>query len=229
MTTHVIRLVVVLAAAGVAACESSSSPAAPGAALAFVSGRVYDGSNVPVAGVLVTATDAFLGVVHSRTDDGGNYALTIDARNSSVVLTAERDDFEPSLRPLGGPTGSLERTQIADIRLHAIARIQVGDSMPLRVQTDDPACRTGPSLLDLRPCRRVRIGSSAGGRVFAGAVDDLGDFSAVRSIAVQQADKPPASEGLVIEVAAGSETIVEYILTGQNSSSFLVISGFVNE
>ena len=175
----------------------TSSPAAPSQpALAIITGRVIDGSNVAVAGARVTATDRFRGPIESLSDAAGGYVLTIDLQNNPLTVVVEKDGFEPSLLHVGSPIAPLSRAMTMDLRLHTITRIVAGDSIRLEVRREDPVCASGPSGLEAYPCRRVRISSPADGRLEVGAVDTLGDFSAVHTIVMQQADKPPASAGL---------------------------------
>jgi hypothetical protein len=218
------RIVGALAfAVGPVGC-GTSSPAEPSQpALAIITGRVIDGSNVPVAGARVTATDRFRGPIESISDAAGGYTLTIDLQNKSLTVMVEKDGFEPSRLHVGSQVAPLSRAMAMDLRLYAITRILAGDSIRLEVRPEDPVC-AGPSGLEAYPCRRVRISSPASGRLGVGAMDAYGDSSAVHNIVVQQADKPPASEGLVIAVQAGSETIVEFMLLGQPSQSLIAVS-----
>jgi len=217
---------VLAVAVGPVGC-GTSSPAAPSPPESvLITGRVLDARDVPVAGARVTATDRFRGAIESLSDAAGGFTLTIDVRNGSFPVVVEKDGFEPS-RYVSLPDAPLSRALPMDLRLHAITRILAGDSIRLEVRREDPVCASGPSGLETYPCRRVRIASPAGGQLSVQAVDDLGDFSAVHSIVVQQADKPPAAAGLVIAVPAGSETIVEFMLQGrasQASQSLLVVS-----
>ena len=182
-------------ALGPAGC-GTSSPAAPSQpALAIITGRVIDGSNVAVAGARVTATDGFRGPIESLSDAAGGYTLTIDLRNSPLTVVVEKDGFEPSRLHVGSQVAPLSRAMTMDLRLYAITRILAGDSIRLEVRLEDPVCASGPLGLEPYPCRRVRISSPASGRLGVGAVDAYGDFSAVHNIVVQQADRPPRLRG----------------------------------
>ena len=226
-----VRSVVMLSAATLLGGCDSSSPTAPAPAFAYVTGRVLDGGGAPVARARVTAGDQFLGPIEAATDDSGAYGLTVDARNTALAVTVDRDGFEPTRMIIGGPTGSLPRTTTADARLHAILRIDVGHEVPLEVLPDDPLCAVETTGATGRPCRRVRITSARGGRLGVSAVDTFGDYSAVGGIGIQRADMPPPSPALVIDVSPGSETVVEFVLLtyGGRSQSLLVTSSMLNE
>lgn len=124
--------------------------------LTRITGKVLDGNGQPVGGARLE-----LGaVVATVTDHDGAYAVDLGGSNTTVAV--EKDGYEDSWYYLEwagpGTPDVIER----NLRIHAIARISAGETIDLAIQADDGPCAE-VDVLD--PCRRVRIASSAVGRL----------------------------------------------------------------
>lgn len=204
---------------GLAGCDSAPTapspppaPTAPPTGTLRVFGHVRDGADNAVGGarVIVFHLD---GESETVSDADGAYALSLPLRQTTVSVTVEMAGFEPSrtsvFLSLNNATVDVRR----DLRLHRIVRVSAGASVELSIRSDDPLCTSVRDEFDW-PCRRLRVLSEFAGLLTVvhthdGATPGLGP-----AIQMQVPTLPHGfpTSALSVFVAAGSETIVEFLL-----------------
>ena len=168
-------------------------------------GQVIDGFQEAVSGARVSAAYEG-GQVETVSDQAGEYALTLPPFQSRIFATVEKSGYEESGFPVTGATRDFTK----DLRLYRILRVTAGQPVELAKRWDDPICGyvLGDDVFDLS-CRRVRIVAPSAGQL---RVDPTYDGAAAHNIRLQVPGRAEeATESLRLDVAAGSETIVEVL------------------
>lgn len=197
-------------------------PAGPGGTLR-VFGQVRDEADKAVAGARVVAFHVD-GESEAVSDADGAYALTVPLKQISVSLKAEMAEFEPSRASVFLSLNNAAVDVRRDLRLHKIVRVNAGASVDVSIRADDPVCAGVHDDLEW-PCRRVRVVSEFAGRLTVVPALDAATSGVGPAIQMQVAAVPygfPPS-ALSVFVAAGSETIVEFLLLQRDSGRTMTV------
>ena len=183
-------------------------PASPLPGTTRVTGLVVEPGGQAVPGAVITRMYGGLPTT-TVTGPTGAYELTLDAQPPEIVrLTVEADGFEPSVLYIAAE-GKAEARR--DLHIHRIVRIAVGESVRLSIGQDDSFCSARATDWDYdanaRPCRRIRVVSLSEGRLDIWVTEPQYRIHPVAG--------PHVGGGpyLSVPVDAGSETIVDLVLT----------------